>query len=219
MNTNTFTNQVIYQNSNILENFYTDNHFNYIFTSSLYCHRNSFLDIISYSQTYIPEWKPVTTNSNNRIIFNTSTMFELLFYKNLILVIPLYISNYSLLENNLFQIKNYCENYILAENKNNTALINTINYKLIIYSTTTAHNRIQYKPTPVTTTIINTILYTNMYESLFFPLPEAVTPTLNPLYTPFAPSSLNLFNSTGSGVKPLDTQLNTIMQNEDKMKI
>lgn len=187
-------NPVIYQNTNILENFYTDNHFNYILTSSLYTHRNSFTDILSYVQIYIPTWQPVTMNPNNRIIFNTSTMFELLLYKNILVVIPLYISNYSALENDLFHIKKYCEKYILADDNNNNILISNINYKFIIYSTTTAHNRIKYNHSSTNKTILNTTLYTNMFESLIFPLPENQTPpnnqiynvmAINPLYTPF----------------------------------
>ena len=191
-------NSIIYQSNNILENFYVDNHFNYIFTSSLYTHRNAFTDIISYVQTHIPNWQPIVNDSNdfnNRIIYNSNTMFELLFYKNIFIIIPLYISNYSELENDFFHIKQYCEKYILAENKNNHTLISMINYKLIIYSTTTSHSRIKYKAIATNKTIINTTLYTNMYESFIFPLPELIlsinqnqniqTVNINPLYTPF----------------------------------
>jgi len=194
-NSNSNTNQIIYQTSNILENFYTDNYFNYILTSSLYTHRNSFIDILTYVQTYIPNWQPVTNDTNNRIVFNSNTMFELLFHKNIFIIIPLYISNYSALENDFFHIKQYCEKYILADNNNNHILISMINYKLIIYSTTTSHSRIKYKLIATNKTIINTTLYTNMYESFIFPLPEIIpfinqnqnfqTVNINPLYTPF----------------------------------
>ena len=209
-------NPVIYQNTNILENFYSDNHFNYILTTSLYTHRNSFTDILSYVQTYIPNWQPVTNNPNNRLIFNTSTMFELLFYKNIFIVIPMYISNYSALESDLFHIKKYCEKYILADDNNNPLLIANINYKLIIYSTTTAHSNIKYNTSITNKTIINTTLYTNMFESLIFPLSESAiqppinnlahqTININPLYTPFKPSNPSNHGNPNPTVEPMKT--------------
>lgn len=164
-----------YQLSNILDNFYTDGHFNYIFTSSLYSHPDSFNDITSYAKLYIPSWQPVSNQSNNRIIFNSGTMFELIFYKNIILLIPLYISNYSILENNIFHIKNYCEKLIYEEEKKNAKLINAIGYKLYVYSCTTVHPGIKYNTIYTSITILGTNLYTNMYESLPFLLTSATT--------------------------------------------
>lgn len=197
-------NNVLYQNTYILENFYTDNYFNYILTSSLYTHRNSFTDILSYVQTYIPNWNPVILNPNNRIVFNSNTMFELLFYKNIFIIIPLYVSNYSILEKDLFHIKQYCEKYILEDDKNNINLITQINYKLYIYSTTTSHAKIKYKHIVTNKTIINTNLYTNMYESFFFTLPENILYDNNPLYLQNTTTTITNTNSNNNSNSDID---------------
>ena len=161
-----------YQITNILDNYYTDGRYNYILTSSLYNTPEMFKDISEYAKLYIPNWQPVCSNPVNRLIFNSGTMFELIFYKNIMIVIQLYVSNYSVMENDLFHIKKYCENLIQAEDKKNTKLINAIGYKLYFYSCTTSHPRICYNNTSTTMTILNTTLYTTMYESYPFNLLE-----------------------------------------------
>lgn len=163
---------VIYQSSNILDNYYTDGHFNYILTSSLYTTPEMFRDITEYAKLYIPNWQPVCSNPVNRLIFNSGTMFELVVYKNIMIVIQLYVSNYSKMENDLLHIKNYCENLIQAEDNKNSKLINAISYKLYFYSCTTSHPRISYGNTTTMQTILNTTLYTGMYESYPFTLLE-----------------------------------------------
>lgn len=197
-------NQIQYQSSNILDNFYMDGLFNYIFTTSLYTHPNSFNDISGYAKIYIPQWQPVcskdltqSTVIPNRLIFNSGTMFEMIIHKNIIVIIPLYISNYGILENNLFHIKNYCEKLIMEEEKNNMKLIAAIGYKLYIYSTTTCHPKIQYNRSSVTsTTILNTNLHLNMYESYPFNLIDsphiantANTPNSTQTYITYSPNN------------------------------
>ena len=173
---------ITYQNNNILEDFYTDNAFNYILSTSFISNKHYFSDFTTYIKEYITNWIPILNNPQNRLAFNSGTMFEIAFYKNLILLIPLYISNYSIYEDNMLKIKNWCVQYIINENNKNDKLINTINYKLFIYTHVNNHTSIKVNILKTNKTILGTELYTYMYESL----PIIIT---NNLYTASNPSN------------------------------
>ena len=81
-----------------------------MFSNTLLNNSQHFSNLISYCNQYIPQWKPNFTNPKNRIAYNGEFMFEIIFYKNLVLAIPLYFSNLNVanFENSITHIKNYC---------------------------------------------------------------------------------------------------------------
>ena len=151
-----------YQNSNILENFYTDGVMTYITTPTVANMPHQFNSISSYCNTYIPTWKPSYNDPRNRLAYNNEIMFELIFYKNIILAIPLYISNQSKFEYAVAHIKSYCDKLTRTEDGLDVSLAKLLDYKLIFYSPsmiTGQHNIFKTKRT-----IINSELYTEMYQ-------------------------------------------------------
>ena len=173
---------ITYQSENILADCFTSGTLSYILSSTFTKYPLFFQEITAYCKSTIPNWYPVLNDSRNRIAFNSSTMFEIIFYKNLILVIPLYIPNYSIYENNLLKIKEWCENYILIENNKNAKLLNMLNYKLLVY--TLVNNHINFKVDTIKTnkTILGTDLYMAMYETL----PQKLNFSNNPLYIAYS---------------------------------
>lgn len=209
---------LLYQNNNILNDFFSDGIFSYILVSTFTGNQQYFPEISNYIKTYIPHWIPIFTlnlsensSSNlqsnplsNRLAFNSGSLFEITFYKNLIIVIPLYVSNFNVYEDNMLKIKNWVEKYIIAENKN-ARLVNTINYKIIFYTYCNNHTTISVNTFKTNKTILDTNLHTYLYESLPIKIKINATPmtTTSGLYISY-PSQQN-------------TNLNT--ENQDKMSI
>ena len=192
---------ITYQSLNILEDFFIDNTFNYILSSTFIANPQYFPEIITYCKSNIPLWYPVLDDTRNRLAFNSSAMFEIIFHKTIIIVIPLYIPNYSIYENNLIKIKVWCENYIAIDNNNNTKLLTLLEYKLLIY--TPVNNHINFKVDIVKTnkTILGTEIYMSMYETLPQKLNYILMPNSmfenNPFYI--------AYNGTNDLSKPMIT--------------
>lgn len=106
-----------FQSCNILENLYTDGIMTYITTPTVTNIPHQFHSISTYCNTYIPTWKPSYNDHRNRLAYNPDFMFELVFYKNLIIVIPLYISNLSKFESIISHIKSYCDKLTRTEDR------------------------------------------------------------------------------------------------------
>ena len=156
---------IMYQYENINDDYYTDGFFNYILTSSYLANMDKLPEIVKYCKTYIPLWNPVLRNRDNKLIFNAGSMFELIFYKNIICLIPLYISNYSLIEYNLLHIKDYLDKYTFNKHNKNLKILSNIVYKLFIYSPVNNHQHFKYIIQQTNKTILDTTLYTFFYES------------------------------------------------------
>ena len=154
-----------FQNTSILNDFYTDGIFSYILTSTFITRQVYFQDICNYCKTYIPSWIPILKNTKNRLIYNSGTMFEIAFYKNLMILIPLYISNYSIFEDNILKIIQWCKKYIAAE-QTNEKLLNLIDYKMIIYTPVNNHTNFKTNILKTNKTILGTDLHSSMYETL-----------------------------------------------------
>jgi len=162
-----------FQNTNILENYYTDGIYDCILNSSI----NQFPLIIDYRNQYLPHWQPNLKYSKNKIIFNSRVMFEINFYKNLITLMPIYINNYESLEQDIYRIKLYIENYIKTREAKNPQILEALNTKLYVYipvaSTTLpnfnitilAFNNIRKK-----ISILNNPFLCEMYESIPIPI-------------------------------------------------
>ena len=87
---------LLYQNNNILNDFFSDGIFSYILVSTFTGNQQYFPEISNYIKTYIPHWIPIlntslpeTSSSNlqsnplsNRLAFNSGSLFEITFYKN-----------------------------------------------------------------------------------------------------------------------------------------
>lgn len=194
-----------YQSSNILENLYTDSVFTYIFTTTLTNSSHQFQAIINYCNTYIPTWKPTYNNPSNRIAYNSDYMFELVFYKNLILVIPLYMLSSSVtnFENAITQIRNYCLRLSAAEDGLDTTLNALVNYKMIFYSPIMLSNNFSLNLFKTKKTIIKTDLHTELYQSIPLALnsTSTITPTLPmttnlPIYQNITPPVTVISNGT-----------------------
>ena len=131
---------IAYQSSNILENLYTDGLYTYITTPTVCNMQYQFQSIITYCNSYIPTWKPCYNDPRNRLAFNPDYMFEIIFYKNLILVIPLYISSHPSpsshpsLPGALEHIKSYCSKLTSAEDGLDSGLTRLLDYKIIFYT-------------------------------------------------------------------------------------
>jgi len=123
-----------FQTSNILENLYTDGIMTYITTPTVANVPHQFHTISTYCNTYIPSWKPSYNDPRNRIAYRQEFLFELIFYKNLILAIPLYISNQSKFDSAISYIKSYCDKLIRAEDGLDVSLAKLLDYKFIFYS-------------------------------------------------------------------------------------
>lgn len=159
-----------YQNNNLLENFYTDGVLNYVLTSTISQYPDYFQFIYSYTKNYISTWVPLQNNKKNRIVFNSGTMFEIIFYETIIIVIPLYISNYSNYENDLSKIIQWCNTFIILEYKI-TKLIQLLNPKIIIYSLTNNLRNVKFNLFTTNKNILDAPLYTSMYEGQPIQLP------------------------------------------------
>jgi hypothetical protein len=203
-----------FQSSNILENFYTDGIFSYIMTPSIANMPHQFQSIITFCNTYIPSWKPTYKDPRNRLIYNNEFLFELLFYKNLILVIPLYISSTgSKFDSSIAHIKSYCHKLTNIEDGLDVSLAKLLDYKFIFYSPIMIPGH--YNIFKTMKTVIKTELHMEMYQSVpitlnntpivaGLPTYENITSnviTNNPLYTPYKNYSQKQSNPT-----PMDTK-------------
>ena len=150
-----------FQTSNILENLYTDGIMSYITTPTIANIPHQFHSIITYCNTYIPTWKPSYNDPRNCLAYNNEIMFELIFYKNLILAIPLYISNQSKFESAITHIKTYCDK--LTRTEDGLDIARLIDYKFIFYSPNMIVGQCNIFKTR--RNIINSELYTEMYQS------------------------------------------------------
>ena len=156
-----------FQNINILENYYSDGIYDCILNTSI----NQFPLIIDYRNQYLPHWQPNLKHSKNKLIFNSRVMFEINFYKNIITLMPIYINKYDMLEQDIYRIKLYIENYIRTKEKNNQQLLEALNTKLYVYIpppnlsyfniTMFAFNSIKKN-----ISILNNPLLCEMYESI-----------------------------------------------------
>ena len=164
---------IVFQNTNILENYYTDGIYDCILNSSI----NQFPLIIDYRNQYLPNWQPNLKYSKNKLIYNSRVMFEINFYKNLITLMPIYINNYESLEQDIYRIKLNIENYIKTREAKNPQILEALNTKLYVYipvaSTTLpnfnitilAFNNIRKK-----ISILNNPFLCEMYESIPIPI-------------------------------------------------
>lgn len=173
---------IIYQTENILADFFTSGTLSYILSSTFITYPQHFQEITTYCKSTIPTWYPVLGDSRNRLAFNSSTLFEIVFHKNLILVIPLYIPNYGIYEHNLLKIKEWCETYITIENNKNSKLLAMLDYKLLIYTPINNHINFKVDITKTNKTILGNDLYITMYETL----PQKLNYSNNPLYIAYS---------------------------------
>jgi len=199
-----------FQSSNILENLYTDGIMTYITTPTVANSPHQFNSISTYCNTYIPTWKPSYNDPRNRLAYNPDFMCELVFYKNLILAIPLYISNQSKFDSAIALIKSYCYKLTRTEDGLDISLAKLLDYKFIFYSPNIiagvgAGNCNIFKTKK---TIINTELYTEMYQSKPVSLSDISIGIMNtyqnvigncnvnnPLYIPYQTYTLPSINS------------------------
>lgn len=154
-----------YQTNNILENLYTDGVMTYITTPTINNMPLQFQSITTYCNTYIPTWQPRYNDTRNRIAYNQDLMVELIFYKNLILAIPLYISsqtNQSKFESTIAHLKSYCEKLTRTEDGLDISLAKLLDYKLIVYSPQIISGQTNLFKTKKT--VINTDLHMEMYQ-------------------------------------------------------
>lgn len=180
---------ITYQSSNIQENLYTDGVYNYVYTTTLSNQQQYFSSIISYCNTVIPGWKPCYNNPTNRLAFNNEFLYEIIFYKNLIMVIPLYISSTQKLEASIVQIKNYCQKLTSAEDHLDNTLSNLIDYKFIFYSPNHNFNTFKINMFRTNQTVHKWPLFTEFHQSIPIPLNTANSMVnsiaINPAYTPY----------------------------------
>jgi len=176
-----------FQTSNILANLYTDGIMTYITTPTITNIPHQFHTISTYCNTYIPSWKPSYNDPRNRIAFRQDFLFELVFYKNLILVIPLYISNPSKFDSTISHIKSYCDKLTRAEDGLDVGLAKLLDYKFIFYSPNMIVGQSNIFKTKKT--VINSDLYTEMYQSKPISLGDSINGlnynVNNPLYIPY----------------------------------
>ena len=159
----------IFQNTNILDNFYNDGNFNYVLSSTI----NAFPDIVAYIIQTQPNYCPTYTNPDNRLLYNTNNLYEINFHKNIITLFPVIITNHQTFQLELEHIKKYLETFCITHENKNDRLLSFIQYKLFIYSPyslstsslsagSTSLNFNMYK-TPQT--ILNIKLIEPMFES------------------------------------------------------
>jgi hypothetical protein len=145
--------QPIVQNTNILENFYSDNVFFYTNSTTI----NLFPDIVNHCQKTIPTYSPNYTNSlENKIAFNNTSIYEINFYKNIITIFPVSLLHYETFENELNHLITYLESYIKQKDGKINNLLSLIQHKLFIYS--------PYKIT-FTSPLINCNIFNNIYQT------------------------------------------------------
>ena len=196
-----------FQNSNILENLYTDGVMTYIQTPTIYNMPHQFQSITTYCNGCIPSWNPCYNDPSNRLAYNSDFLFELIFYKNLILAIPLYISSNSTttgakFESAIAHLKSYCHKLTSAEDGFDTNLATLLDYKFIFYSPNTIPGH--YNIFKTKHTIIKTDLYTPMFQSV----PSALN------NTPIANISSNhIYENIIHGNTPSNTPSTSIMSN------
>ena len=160
---------IIFQNTNILENYYTDGIYDCILNSSI----NQFPLIIDYRNQYLPHWQPNLKYSKNKLIFNSRVMFEINFYKNIITLMPIYINKYEILEQDIYRIKLYIENYIKTREAKNPQILEALNTKLYIYIPVASVilpnfniTMFQFNNLKKKFSILNNPLLCEMYESI-----------------------------------------------------
>jgi hypothetical protein len=164
---------IIFQNTNILENYYTDGIYDCILNTSI----NQFPLIVDYRNQYLPNWQPNLKHSKNKLIYNSRVMFEINFYKNIITLMPIYINHYEMLEQDIYIIKSYIENYIKSYESNHKQILEALNTKLYVYvpvsSATISIFNISIFPfnnIKKKVSILNNNLISEMYESLPIPI-------------------------------------------------
>jgi hypothetical protein len=162
-----------FQNTNILENYYSDGIYDCILNTSI----NQFQFISAYRNQYLPNWQPNLKNSKNKLIFNSRVMFEINIYKNIITLMPIYINHYDSLEQDIYRIKSYIENYIRTKEKNNQQLLEALNTKLYVYIPVVSANLSYFNITMFpfnnvkkNISILNNPLVCEMYESIPIPI-------------------------------------------------
>jgi hypothetical protein len=112
-----------FQSINPTSNFFTDSILSYIFPVSL----NYFTDILAYKNIYYPNWNFNISSSDNRIIFSKSSLYELIWVRNIITVIPLCINDTTVYPKELDAIRQYVFKYIRTLYlDNNTSNISNI---------------------------------------------------------------------------------------------
>ncbi len=196
---------ITYQSSNILENLYTDGVYSYVYTTTLYNQQQQFNSIITYCNSVIPTWKPCYGNPTNRLAFNTDFLYEIIFYKNLIMVIPLYISSLQKLEASISHIKNYCQKLTNSEDSLDNSLSKLIDYKFIFYSPKHNFNTFKINVFRTNQTLHKWPLFIEFYQSIPIPL-NTTNPILvnmganpmvaiNPVYMPYNPMYYNTQNT------------------------
>lgn len=156
---------VNYQTHNILEDFYMNNEFKIILTSTLNSNLAYFPELVNYCKTYIPTWQPILKNNKNRIVMSNDILVEIAFYKNLICIIPLYIADYTTYEKQLIKIKELCEIFIISECKKNVKLLDMLEYKLVLYTPTPNHTFFKPNIIKYNKTVLDTDLFIPMYET------------------------------------------------------
>ena len=90
---------------------------------------------------------------------------------------PIYINHYDSLEQDIYRIKSYIENYIRTKEKNNQQLLEALNTKLYIYVPVVPANLSYFNITMFpfnnvkkNISILNNPLVCEMYESLPIPI-------------------------------------------------
>jgi hypothetical protein len=160
-----------FQNVNILENYYTDGIYDCILNTSI----NQFPLIVDYRNQYLPQWQPNLKHSKNKLIYNSRVMFEINFYKNIITLMPIYINKYEMIEQDIYRIKLYIENYIKTNEVKNPQILEALNTKLYVYIPPTNLFNFNITMFPFNNikkniSILNNNLISEMYESLPIPI-------------------------------------------------
>jgi hypothetical protein len=184
---------ITYQTSNILENLYNDGVYTYVYTTTINNQQQHFTSIISYCNSVIPTWKPCYSNPSNRLAFNSDFLYEIIFYKNLIMVIPLYISSVAKFEASIAHIKIYCQKLTNTEDNLDNSLSNLIDYKFVFYSPIPNFNTFKINMFQTNQTLNKWPLFNQFYQSI--PIPLNTTNqminslAINSLYTPYNTSN------------------------------
>ena len=218
-----------YQTSNILDNLYTDGIFTYIFTTTLTSMSYQFQSIITYCNTQIPLWKPTYNNPSNRIAFNSDSMFELIFYKNLILIIPLYLATgiNNLFENNILYLKNYLNCLCIADDNMNNSITTLIDYKIIFYSpTANLSSNLPINLFKTKKTILQTDLHIDLFQSYpislstLLSIPPRITTTStmpSTMTNSFIGASTGAIAGSSAGSSASLTPMNITMDNSNTL--
>jgi hypothetical protein len=133
-----------FQQLDIFNDFYTNSNISYIFPKSIFYFQNlkNFIQL-QYPIKYLNITNLKQHVTYNRIIYSVNNLYELNYYKNIFIIIPLYIgSDFTNFLKELTNIKKYIVNIIYKkESKKSTTntvkltnLLNLIGYKIVYYS-------------------------------------------------------------------------------------